>query len=74
MYITPFVTNISIFLFTENAEFGLSMKYNVYTPALEDKFAIHIHTALDRCQLFSKHLFSLSPPLILRTVYFCYEM
>ena len=33
-----------------------------------------MHTALDRCLLFSKKLFSLSPTQILRIVYFCYEM
>ena len=36
-YVTPFVTNILIFKFTENTEFGVSMIYNVYTPALEEK-------------------------------------
>ena len=29
--------DISIFVFTENTELGVSMIYNVYTPALEDK-------------------------------------
>ena len=29
--------NISIFLSTENTEFGVSMIYNVYTQALVDK-------------------------------------
>ena len=28
---------MSIFVCTENTEFGVSMIYNVYTPALEDK-------------------------------------
>ena len=36
-YITPFVANISIFVFTEKTEFGVSMIYYVYTPALDDK-------------------------------------
>ena len=35
-YIPPFVTNISISVFTENTELGVSMIYNAFTPALAD--------------------------------------